>query len=99
MARMAANENGNRAKRDRSLRVQSDAWRPGEKFCDWIRWYKVGAVAETIVVERITIYRWLNGERPPHPDHAKNLIKLSKKHPGGIGPLTLEDVYGKDEQV
>jgi transcriptional regulator with XRE-family HTH domain len=92
---LTENKNGQKIKRDRTLRIRGEAWRPGKKFSEWIRAHKIAAVAEQIGVERITIYKWLNGERPPHPDSATNLVSLSKLYPEEIGALTLDDIYGK----
>lgn len=74
--------------------IQSQRWKPGKKFCEWIRAYKVYTLGERIRVERKTIYGWLNGEGAPREPNARAIVIASLERPLGIGPLNLEDIYG-----
>lgn len=77
--------------------VRVERWRPSPKFIAWVKAYQVARLADSLDVERITVYAWLRGDRPPHRDSAIGMARLSHHSPKGIGPLTLDDILGGTE--
>lgn len=79
--------------------VRVERWRPSAKFVAWVKAYQVSSLADSLNVERVTVYAWIRGDRPPHRDSAVGIARLSRHSPKGVGPLTLDDILGETEAL
>lgn len=79
---------------DKAPIVRVERWRPSKRFVAWIRAFNVLGLSRSLQVERRTIQCWVRGDGAPREDNARAIVLLSKARPLGIGPLTLEDIFG-----